>query len=389
MNISQSIENLVLKFIIFFFDSEANLVTETHNFHPILILHPDGRVGDTIMATGFYRELNKKYPYSYVYVLGNEQVKEVLEPLNFVKEVFIYEKSMMSTLRLFFKLRKRKFKFILNTTDGLKPHGAFLQGQLKACQKIIFNNDQLKSTTKIINFEEGQTHFTSFYENTLNYLFADDRFDMHYQVGVSLSAQQKAETLFEMFPGKKLVVFNAFSGSELGNFSYYNSMQIINHLLADPDKVVISVAGPANTETLLEWRERSLSMFSSDELARWPLLDEVQTLDETFALMEVADFIISVDTSLVHAACALDKKLICVYRQTGEYQNSCQWGPRWNRAHTIILHAPSTPPEVWDINDLSFEELKEAIDEMDGITGSWDASYRRDTLSEKGESRIS
>ena len=388
MNINQSLQNFFLKFIIFFFDSEANLIAESHNFHPILILHPDGKVGDTILATGFYRELKKKYPYSYVYVLGNEQVKEVLEPLKFVKEIFIYEKSMISTLRLFFKLRKRKFKFILNTTDELKPHGAFLQGQLKACQKIIFNNDQLKSTTKIINFEEGQTHFTSFYENTLNYLLMDDRFDMHYQIGISQKAREKVQSLFRKYEGKNLVVFNAFSGRELGNFSYLTSWKIIDYLLSDPNKIVISVASPVNMETLLEWRERSLMMHSQEELDRWLVLEDVQTLDETFAVMEAADLIISVDTSLVHAACALDKKLICIYRQTGDYQNSCQWGPRWNKAKTIILHAPSNPPKEWDINDLSFDEMKDAITEMDqddlfypaqGFIENSDVSYLRDT----------
>ena len=73
---------------------------------------------------------------------------------------------------------------------------------------------------------------------------------------------------------------------------------------------------------------------------------------------------------------ALNKKLICVYRQSGELKNSVKWGPRWNSEETIVLHAASHPPKVWDMNDLKIEDMKKAIDKFVNIN----SSQRTDSL---------
>ena len=93
--------------------------------------------------------------------------------------------------------------------------------------------------------------------------------------------------------------------------------------------------------------------------------EELKNLEEGFAQVYCSDLFISPDTSLVHAACALDKKFVAVYRQRGEYKNSSQWGPRMkDQSKFRLVHATSNDVKYWDVNLLNMPDLENAIIEL-------------------------
>ena len=56
--------------------------------------------------------------------------------------------------------------------------------------------------------------------------------------------------------------------------------------------------------TLKKWKLNSINLIPLSEQVRWIILEEVKTREETFAVIKSADFVISPDTSIVHATCS-------------------------------------------------------------------------------------
>ena len=358
--------NFLLKTVIFLFDTHKNKLKTVADDAPILVLRSDGKIGDTIISTGFFRELKKNAPHSKIYVVGNEQVKSIFSHLPYVDEIIVYKKGFLNTLKVFFKLRRYQFKFILNSTDEIKPHAAFLQGQLQAGEKFVFLIDKLRSTTKVIRHEAGQLHFSNLYESTLKELIPNKTFNISYEINIEEEALIRVKTILQErgLANKKLVTFNAFAGTRLRSFSFDTSLRILNYLLKDPELYVVTLAPPHEVKNLQKWRSQAISLLSQEELNRWVILNELKSLDESFALIKSSDLLITPDTSLVHAACAFGIKLVCVYRQRQDYKNSIAWGPRWNKAEVRVIHAVSDDHKFWDVNLLKFEEVEAAIREV-------------------------
>ena len=209
--------NIMLNLIILFFDTNRKKINNSGDNQSIFVLRSDGKIGDTVISTGFFKELRRLNPKSPIYVYGNNHVKSILEPLSVIDEVIVYKKGLLATLKLYFRFRKENFKIIMNTTDELKPPAAFLMGQLKSSEKLIFKNLKLKSVTKIIDYEEGEGHFSDLYLNTLKYLFGNGNYDIKYLLNIKKEVVQKVRNLLvsQISSSKRIIVFNAFAGPKL------------------------------------------------------------------------------------------------------------------------------------------------------------------------------
>lgn len=348
--------SLLLNLVIFLFDSGKNQVSTSEDA-PILVLRSDGKIGDSIVGSGFFRELKKHSPQSKIIVIGNPQVLSVYKNSKHIDEILILKKGLSSTIKMFLKVRKMNFRFFVNSTDELKPHAAFIQGQIKAGKKFIFGHHKLKSTTHPIIYKEGQTHFSCLYENTLAEMFPNEDIDVSYELNIDSTIVDRVGKLLEKRIGrnKRVITFNAFAGTKLRSFSCETTLKIVDFLLRDPNNVVLSIGTPKDIQTILSWKKKLPS-------ERWIVLEELKTLEEGLAQIYHSDLLVSPDTSLVHAACALNKKVVAVYRQRGMYQNSSQWGPRMRDSSNFrVVHALSNDIKYWDVNLLKISDLEEAV----------------------------
>lgn len=376
--------NFILNSIIFFFDSSKNTCAPIEN-GPILVLRSDGKIGDSIVASGFFRELRLNSPNSKIVVLGNHQIHAIYKNLNYIDEILIHKKGILNTLKVYFILKNYHFKYILNTTDEIKPHAAFLQGQLKSAKKIILRNPRLQSSTDIVDYQSGQTHFSSLYENMLKLMFNKDSFDISYEIKLSQDVHLKIKKILnDKIPKKKnIIALNSFAGTKLRSFSYEKSLEIIQYLLQNEDNVIITLACPQDLPTLHNWKAKSQQILPQDKLDRWLILEEVRTLEESLSIINYSDLLISPDTSLIHAACAFNKKVVGVYRQRLDYKHSNVWGPRMtDKSNFRVVQAVSHDPKYWDVNLLKIEDVKDAIDDMliSYSTQQESSSFHRDVL---------
>lgn len=228
-------------------------------------------------------------------MVGNDQVKSIFHNLPYIDELIVYKKGFFATLKIFFRLRKLQFKFILNSTDEIKPHAAFLQGQMQAAEKYVFLCDKLSSTTKVIRHEPGQFHFSNLYERTLKELVPNETFEISYELNIGEEALSRVQNILAErgLSGQRLVTFNAFAGTRLRSFSFDTSLRILKYLLQYPNLSVVTLAPPHEIKTLQKWKNQAMSLLSQQEINRWVILPELKSLEESFALIKSTDLLIT------------------------------------------------------------------------------------------------
>ncbi|MFA7614728.1 MAG: hypothetical protein WCY48_10885, partial [Candidatus Caldatribacteriota bacterium] len=281
--------NLILNLVIFLFDSKRNQV-KTSEDAPILVLRSDGKIGDSIVASGFFRELKRLSPKSKIIVIGNPQVLSVYKNSDYIDEIFVLKKGLIPTLKIFLKIKNLHFKFFVNSTDEVKPHAAFIQGQVKASEKFVFCSRKLKSTTHVIDYKKGQTHFSCLYENTLSKMFPNEEFDVSYELKIEPAVIEKVRGLIKenIDPDKRVIAFNVFAGTKLRSFSQETTLKIVDFLLKDPKNVVLSVGSPQDIKVIQSWKKKLPDN-------RWIILEELKNLEEGFAQVYCSDLFISPD----------------------------------------------------------------------------------------------
>ena len=77
------------------------------------------------------------------------------------------------------------------------------------------------------------------------------------------------------------------------------------------------------------------------------------------ALVKYSDIILTVDTAIVHAANAFDKKMVSLYLDTSnrEEKLSQVWAPNYKNAIQLLS-------KKWDISSVETSEIEESINKL-------------------------
>ena len=117
--------------------------------------------------------------------------------------------------------------------------------------------------------------------------------------------------------------------------------------------VVVSIAHAGDMKILKIWQKK----WSHPD---WLIFENMTTLMDNTALMSQADLIVTPDTSIVHLASALNKKLIAIFREDqGQEKNSMIWAPIGD--HAKVIYAENLNSEHPDINQVNIQKVVESI----------------------------
>lgn len=331
----------------------------SRQFGSILVLRMDGKLGDSVTATGFLRELKKKHNNCKLIVVASKETAAVYNKLNYVDQTLVTQKGVFSTLALYWSLKKENYKFIINTSHILNPRVIFLTSFLPAEKKISIENKDYKAFTDHISVDFKNEHITDRYKKILR-LVGCEATDLSYQVLIpeDVLVQAKKYIVNKIGSAKKIVAINSFAGAKLRNFSQKTTSAIVRRLLNDPDIVVISLANSGDMKIINQWIDQTF-------MGRWIASSAPHSLEMNMALMKLADIVITPDTAWVHIASAMNKKLIAVYREdtNRDEVNSVIWAP-YNKDHQIIF-APSTANNPDDINNVDIDRVvKETLNQL-------------------------
>lgn len=321
--------------------------------HNILVLRMDDKVGDSVAATGFLRELKKAHPQSQLIVVSGAVSAELYRNLEFVDSVIKIKKGIFSTLGVFNLLRGQKYQFIINTSHILNPRVIFLTSFLAASKKISFANQSCRVFSDFVEIDFKNDHITDRYKKTLN-LAGISTNNLDYVIKLDEKDIYQAETaLYEIRQHSKYVIaLNSFAGGKLRNFSKKTTFEIVNALLENKDVTVVSLANKGDHEILDLWTDVIVN-------ERWVHFEEISGLSQNMALASLCDVIITPDTAWVHVASALKKNLVSVFREDDnpEEVNSRIWAPFGIKAK--IIFAPKTSA-ISDVNSVDPKAVAKA-----------------------------
>ena len=327
----------------------------------ILVLRMDDKLGDSVTATGFLRELKAKNKNQKLVVVAGPATAAIYRRLSYIDRVLISKKGILPTLKLFFKLKQCKYNFIINTSHILNPRVIFLASLLSAHKKISFANKTVKLFTHHIEIDFKTEHVTGRYRKVLELLAYTDS-NLDYQITLDTESQSAAKQYIDQLRKKarNIIVLNSFSGARLRNFNQKTSTAIVRKLLENPDVLVLSLANFGDHNILSSWIDNSFN-------GRWINNPNLSSIEMNMALLDQCDLIITPDTAWVHIASALKKKLVAVYRKddNSEEVNSVIWAPY--KTEACVIFAESTAENPDDINNVNTDEIVQAAFKMLGL----------------------
>ena len=317
----------------------------------ILVLRIDDKIGDSITATGFLRELKKNFPNKSLIVVAGKSTAPLYNELDFIDEVYIGKKGIFSTLALLLKLKKRSLSYAINTSHILNPRVIFLMSFLKAEKKISFSNTNIKLFTEHVDVDFKTEHVTERYRKTLHMLGVETP-NLDYEIKLNEKDVFEAnEYIKELRAHTKYIVgLNSFAGGRLRNFSKKTTLALAGKLLENKDITVLSLANAGDHAILDLWIGEIIH-------ERWYQNEDLHTLGLNMALANGCDLIITPDTAWVHIASALKKKLIAVFRADDNPSevNSKIWAPYKTEFKVIFAKTEENLPA--DINNIDVNEV--------------------------------
>jgi ADP-heptose:LPS heptosyltransferase len=327
-----------------------------------LVLRLDDKLGDSITATGFLRELKKAFPTSRLTVVAGALTSQIYQGQVQVDEVILSRKGLAPTLKLFFRLRKKSYDVIINTSHLMTPRTVFLLSRLRARRKLGFLCKEYRLFTEHVEYDATAAHVTERYKKTLQAL--DVRVNaLPYELSIPTAAFEKSEKHLQPWAGKKLVILNSFAGAWRRSLNEENSRAIARGILqANSEAIVISIGNHNDLPVIARWIEAA-------KLSRWICFPEATDFFENCALISRASLVISPDTAIVHVASALERPQVAIFRPDGEEKgaekNSQIWAPLPTAKAAVkvvySLKAAADGDEP-NINDMKVDEIvREAL----------------------------
>lgn len=324
-------------------------VFETKKIKNILIMRDNNKLGDMIIFTPLFRECHRLG--LDVSVVTGDVCAELLKENKNIKHIFVCKEHFFNMFFLALKLRKKKYDLIIDPLNEVHSYRSIMMMQVINPKHILGFNKEGKYKTYDISLSEDLSlnrHTSERIKSILQKINPDidlDKIDLSYELPIPSDVDNTVKQYLERFNGKKTVLLNPFGALKTRKFSAakINSIvDIIKKKIANP---VIIISG----------LESEIKDIEIDGVEKTPFTRYIHAT----SLVKQVDYIVSVDTSIVHAATAFNKPIVAFYPMSKARVNSqpLTWGP--NSEHAIQVLS-----DTRNVEDIPDDIIKYAIENM-------------------------
>lgn len=297
--------------------------SQLKTFKKILFLRNDNKIGDMIVNTLAFRELKKQLPQAQIYVLAGGSSAKTIENNRNLSGIFICRKKFWDTLKTGLKLRKEHFDLYID----LDRENIFLTHLLLFLLKprfaFGFNKTDFKAYNITCPLDFDNNHITAWHSAMFKALRLQKP-ELNYDLFVPNSLKKEIQKQLSKLPkAKGNIALNAFASSK---HRCLTALQVREIAQSMPQYNFI-LTGPYEQAKQLKQAAGGNNLFTAPQ-------GDIFT---SFAVIAVTDLLITPDTCFTHAAAALDKKQICIYKASDKF-NLNIWRPLSEKA--AILLAP-------------------------------------------------
>lgn len=285
--------------------------------HRLLFLRHD-RVGDMIVSTGVMRAIAESHPGIQLDVLASPGNAAVLEGAPYVRNVIVFDKrdtnSYLATTR---RLREGQYDAVIDCMVTAPSVTTLLLMLASGAPYRIGiagrgNDDAINVAVPPAG---GGDQLMAIELGALSAAFGVDprSVDWRPQLTVSPAQREDAAARWRSAGGAgQRVLINVSAGAAIRQWQVEKYVAVIAHIRRRLPEAIVLITGAPN-----EWaRVEDVARRSGGTAARTPGLGEV------FALVATADFVLTPETSIVHAASAFKRPAVAMYRRT----ESARWG---------------------------------------------------------------
>lgn len=320
------------------FDSKNTNIFKKENvsiIKKICFLRNDNKIGDMIVATSVFKEFKKAIPNVEISVVTGPACKSIVLHNPNVNKIFVYKRNLRAIYKLGKTLQQEHFDLYIDMDKANTFESLFLLWLTKPKYAFGFNRQNYKMYNITCDFDFNKHHITEWYQQLFNCLGLDSYTNLSYELFLSEQEENNAKMFLQSLPSRPTILINAFAGSQQRCLTVEQIQTLVKNL-KDYNCVLI---GPKN---------RMQNFISNVD---WPSNFYHSPFDfslyDIFALIKLADLLISPDTSYVHAASAFNTKQVAIYNKD-DVINTLVWKPLGDNSHLVYA---TYPYSLWNTQD--------------------------------------
>lgn len=327
---------------------------ENNNIKSILFLRYDGKIGDMVVNTLMFREIKKVYPDIKIGVVARGEAKNIIVDNPNVDKIYEYKKDRKSIKKLAEEIKNEKYDLLVDFSEMLRVNQMMFINLCSA--RINMGLDRKKwqlfdiSIDSEIDFKWNE-HITKRYEAYLRKIGIFENVDISYDLRIRES--EKYLEFFSKIKESNFVLLNPYGASKHKSFSIKTLEKIIQFLKSLNIGVVCIYYED-------KYQELKILENQNDNVY---IPQDINNIMDSSYLINKCNFVITPDTSIVHIASALNKKIIAIYPpKGGKYGvDHLVWSPLSKDSFVLFCEDKKTSYDEVDINTFDFEELKKYI----------------------------
>ena len=334
---------------------EGDNFLEDNDIKSILFLRYDGKIGDMVVNSLMFREIKKVYPNIKIGVVARGAAIDIIKDNSNVDKIYEYYKDRKKIKDLALKIKEEKYDLLIDFSEMLRVNQMMLINLCRARFNIGLDRKEWKLFDLSIKSDKDfkwTEHITNRYLAYLVKLgLKKENIDISYDI--YLKDEKKYEVFFNEIKENKKLILNPYGASKHKSFSVENLENIINYLKNRDIAIILVYFGDKYKE--LEFLEKKYKHVYMPQ--------KIESILDTAILIKKSDYVISPDTSIVHIASALNKKMITVYPpKGGKYGvDHLVWAPKSEYSRVIFCKDKTGTYDEIDINTFNFDEIKEEI----------------------------
>ncbi|AAL95443.1 lipopolysaccharide heptosyltransferase family protein [Fusobacterium nucleatum subsp. nucleatum ATCC 25586] len=334
---------------------EGNSFLEDNDIKSILFLRYDGKIGDMVVNSLMFREIKKVYPNIKIGVVARGAAMDIIKDNPNIDKIYEYHKDRKKIKDLALKIKEEKYDLLIDFSEMLRVNQMMLINLCGARFNIGLNRKEWKLFDLSIESDKDfkwTEHITNRYLAYLVKLgLKKENIDISYDI--YLKDEKKYEFFFNEIKENKKLILNPYGASKHKSFTIETLENIITCLKDKDIAIILVYFGDKYKE--LEFLEKKYNNIYMPQ--------KIESILDTTILIKKSDYVISPDTSIVHIASALNKKMITVYPPNGgKYGvDHLVWAPKSEYSRVIFCKDKTGTYDEIDINTFNFDEIKEEI----------------------------
>lgn len=298
----------------------------------ILVVRPD-RIGDVILSTPVFEVIKRHYPNSKLTVLVRAGVAPLLDGLNSVDEVMIYDPEgthagFRGWVRLLREIRIKRFRIAVVLQSSFATAAAIFFGRvryrigpLSKVHSFLFFNRGVRQARSQVEMHEADYNLQLLRKlgirvGTRNVLT---------EISISEQTREAAKKFLEQggwSADQPLIAVHPGMGGSALNWPETHYMDLVRALLREGRKVLVT--GGAAEAALLQRISESLGPLREKLIVYAAGPD--RSVDFLAGLMSWAQVVVAPSTGPLHMAVALKRSIVAFYPPI-RVQSAIRWGP--------------------------------------------------------------